>query len=334
MPKANLPHIKTVFRNGRPYEYFNTGQRENGRPIYIRLPDKRDPAFGSAYATALANRSRRKAVASLPTMALCAHAYMDSPRYRNRAESTQTTYLIYLRKILTAMGPAPLIGIERQDVRALLVQHAATPAAAQMLLNVFRQLMRFAQSMDWITTDVSLGMEIDHEATPYEPWPEPLLKTALDDADIGLAVHLLYYTDQRLSDVCRMHWAHIQADAIEVKQKKTRKPLTIPLHSHLKARLAIEARGLTTILKDRNGRQRTPDAVGVQIKKWLVARGHPDMNPHGLRKNGVNALLEAGCTVAETAAISGQSLAMVEHYAAKRDNRKLAQTAMAKWDKQ
>lgn len=39
--------------------------------------------------------------------------------------------------------------------------------------------------------------------------------------------------------------------------------------------------------------------------------------PHGLRKNAVNALLEAGCTIAEVSAITGQTHQVVEHYAAK-----------------
>ena len=35
---------------------------------------------------------------------------------------------------------------------------------------------------------------------------------------------------------------------------------------------------------------------------------------HGLRKSAVVMLLEAGCTTAEVAAITGQSFDMVEHY--------------------
>jgi hypothetical protein len=51
-----------------------------------------------------------------------------------------------------------------------------------------------------------------------------------------------------------------------------------------------------------------------------------------LPKNAVDALLEAGCTAAQVSSITGQSLQMVEHYAAKRNTRKIAKDAMAKWD--
>jgi hypothetical protein len=53
---------------------------------------------------------------------------------------------------------------------------------------------------------------------------------------------------------------------------------------------------------------------------------------HGLRKSAVCFLLEAGCTVAETQAISGQSLQMVEHYSAMMNRRKLAASAILKWE--
>lgn len=53
---------------------------------------------------------------------------------------------------------------------------------------------------------------------------------------------------------------------------------------------------------------------------------------HGLRKNAVNTLLEVGCSVAETAAISGQTLQMVEHYAKQRNQSVLASAAVLKWE--
>jgi len=47
----------------------------------------------------------------------------------------------------------------------------------------------------------------------------------------------------------------------------------------------------------------------------------------------VIALLEAGCTVPETASITGQSHQMVEHYAKEVNQSRLADSAMGKWAK-
>lgn len=54
---------------------------------------------------------------------------------------------------------------------------------------------------------------------------------------------------------------------------------------------------------------------------------------HGLRKSSVVTLLEAGCTDAEVASITGQSRQMVEHYARQVNQRKLAASAILEWER-
>ena len=53
---------------------------------------------------------------------------------------------------------------------------------------------------------------------------------------------------------------------------------------------------------------------------------------HGLRKSAVVMLLEAGCTDAEVAAITGQTRDMVAHYSLMVNQRKLAAAAILKWE--
>jgi len=62
----------------------------------------------------------------------------------------------------------------------------------------------------------------------------------------------------------------------------------------------------------------------------MRAIGHEGYSRHGLRKNAVNALLEAGASHAEVAAVTGQSVAMVEHYAREVDQARLAESAIRK----
>ncbi len=54
---------------------------------------------------------------------------------------------------------------------------------------------------------------------------------------------------------------------------------------------------------------------------------------HGLRKSAVVTLLEAGCTDAEVAAITGQSRQMIEHYSKQVNQKKLAAAAILKWER-
>ena len=53
---------------------------------------------------------------------------------------------------------------------------------------------------------------------------------------------------------------------------------------------------------------------------------------HGLRKSAVVMLLEAGCSDAEVGAVTGQSRSMVEHYAKRVNQGKLAAAAVLKWE--
>src|SRR5262245_25550124 len=53
---------------------------------------------------------------------------------------------------------------------------------------------------------------------------------------------------------------------------------------------------------------------------------------HGFRKSAVVFLLEAGCTDAEVSAITGQSREMVAHYARQVNQRRLAASAVLKWE--
>lgn len=53
---------------------------------------------------------------------------------------------------------------------------------------------------------------------------------------------------------------------------------------------------------------------------------------HGLRKSALTFLLEAGATVPETAAVTSQSFQVVEHYAKRVNQAKMASVAMLKWE--
>ena len=87
-----------------------------------------------------------------------------------------------------------------------------------------------------------------------------------------------------------------------------------------------------------------PLLVNLKGERWVVRglRGAilddritlalEDFVPHGLRKNAVCALLEAGCTVNEVSSITGQTAQIVEHYAREVNQLKLAEEAIRKWE--
>lgn len=333
MPRSHFPYIKRVHARGKVYEYFIGGKDPDGKPILKRLPPRSDKSWGQVYAGYLAARNTRRDVLVVPTVAEVSRRYQLSDRFTKRSENTQSTYLIYLRLIEEKLGIAGIDQVERRDVQALLDTMASRPGAAAMTLLVLRHLFRLAVQREWVKVDPTATFETPKTGgDEHEPWPEPLLEEALasDDPQVRVPVALMYYTAQRIGDVCKMRWNDIRDGEIYIKQQKTGKEVEFPVHEELEAVLATVPKVGFTILPGKGGKPARPDTVRVRLQRWATERGY-EIVPHGLRKNAVMTLLEIGCTVAEVSSISGQTLALVEHYAKRRNNRRIGKAAILKW---
>jgi integrase len=333
MSRRRIPYVKATKAKGRMYYYFDTGQHdEKGKRIWKKLPPPSDRSFGGVYAAMLGHRSRRNSVRVEMTVAKLFDLFQSSAKFEALAPASRRQYGIYLRQFADELGEAPAGEVERKDVVLLLDKRAATAGAANMLLATGRAAWAWGRKRGHVENDPFAGIDA-MEMGEHEPWPQWLVAEALasDDRLVKLAVHLLYYTAQRVGDVLSLKWRDITDGRIEVTQQKTGKSLTIPIHANLAVELAQHPKTLGTILglkQTKSGAEKLRLALQVFASKRDVK-----VVTHGLRKNAVNALLEAGCTAAETAAISGQSLQMVEHYAKQRSQSKLGQSAIIKWER-
>lgn len=332
--KSGLLYVKTTTSKGHRYWYFDTGTLDaKGKKVFSRLPDISDKAaFGSAYAAMLGHRTRRANAAGALTLSDVIALYRKGQKYTRLAAGSKRIYDIYLAELETMLGMGPANEILRGDIVLMIDKRAGQPAAANMLLKVTRAMFKWARSRGHVTADPCADIDLN-DLGEHQPWPEELLVAALasDDKRVRLAVHLLYYTAQRIGDVVAMKFGDIKDGVLFVRQQKTDKELMIPVHKDLQAELAGLGRHLGPIIISARGKPLSVDRLRTSLKAWAAKQGQKIV-PHGLRKNAVNALLEADCSVAQTAAISGQTLQMVEHYARQRDQRKLARGAMEKWE--
>lgn len=109
------------------------------------------------------------------------------------------------------------------------------------------------------------------------------------------------------------------------------------MHRTLREMVESLPRATLTLLANSRGQPWT--ASGMK-SPWSKLLNKPLMSQfrekklvfHGLRKSAVVFLLEAGCTDAEVAAITGQSRQMVQHYAKLVNQKTLATTAIRKWE--
>lgn len=321
-------HRKTA--KGHVYYYFNTGQKDTaGKPIMKRLPDLNAIDFGPAYSSALRSKSMRaKATTGAMTVRGLVELYEKSKVFASKAPSTKKTYGTYLARLVDMLGPAPAEGIERKDVVLMVDKLADTPGAANMLLAVTGALYKWGRARGHVTTRPVDDID-KFDTVDYEPWPDDLVTAALADEDpfVRRSVALLFYTAQRVGDICALRWSDLRGGRVQIEQEKRKHQMDFPVHTDLLPHLG-KPEGLFVLMV--NGRQTKTEDVRRRLQSWAAARGHKVV-PHGLRKNAVNSLLEAGCSVAETAAVSGQSLQVVEHYAKRRNTGKLGGAAILKW---
>jgi len=326
----NLPkHVRRKVSKGRTYYYFDTGAKAGGKPVLKRLPDIRDPDFGRMLSAAQSGRTRRQKVSGVLMVPGLADIYERSPDFRKLAATTRRSYELNLDKARKRLAEVPAGELQPKHVRLLMDEMADQTGAANQFVRVLGSLYSWGRKRGHVAAKPTEGVDLFDE-TPHEPWPQWLLEEALQDEAVQLPVALLYYTAQRIGDVCRMRWSDVRDGVIAVRQEKTKKALAIPFHGALARLLAAAPKDALTILH-RGGRQMREKALRDDLQAWASARGQ-HIVPHGLRKNAVIALLECGCSIAETAAISGQTLQMVEHYAKERNQAKLASAAILRWE--
>jgi integrase len=314
------PLVKRVRSGGQTYYYFRSS------PM-VRLPDLRSIEFGEAYARCMGAKSNRERMKAMDTVASVVALY-EKTEFAKKSAGTRRTYGFYLARLVEQIGNAPVRHVERADVRKLLEAYEleGNLGAANLMLAVTNIIFKFALSRDMIGTNPCKGIE-RHQLGGHDPWPVSLVELGLraDEPLVRKGVALLYFTAQRIGDVCRMRWADTANGLLRVTQEKTGKPLTIPMHSRLVSILG-KPEGITLL-----GQPIGTETLRRHIKAWARQQGH-EIVPHGLRKNAVTALLEAGCSVVETAAISGQSQAMVEYYSRSINQEAMAGAAILKWE--
>lgn len=342
MPPKLPPHVHAVTKrpSGRVYYYFvkhRSTTREAGR---IRLPDNpSSPEFWSAYAELMQlpppAPKRTNLVSDLSTV------WQASPEWDQMSLRTQKEWARLVRIIVHAWGDLPVANIRASHVLAFRDEFAATPAQANNLLRCLRSMLAWSVPREWRDDVPFDGVDLFSIGEGYAPWPWNVIEAVKQEllngrVDLWWTIALSLYTGQRKADVLQMRWNAINASGLlAVRQGKTGKSLLIPIHRDLQAVLDTIPRAAVTILTSAEGKPWDPKGEGfnTSFQKHMPAilreRG---LVFHGLRKSAVVTLLEAGCTDAEVAAITGQSRQMVEHYSRQVNQEKLARSAMRKWE--
>ncbi len=328
-------------RHGKARYYYRAPGRKR-----IPLPDRNDPDFKAAYdaaergeAPAIMSVKAKGPAGSFDQLVL---AYFNSVDFKKTKPSSQAVTRGILDTFCQEHGRKPVKALTRKIVGGLVAEKADTPAAANNLLKKLRALMGYAVRNDWRDDDPTHRVVRFKEGRGHHTWTDAELAAFEARWPVGTRERAAYaialYTGQRRSDVARMRWTDYdeRAGLIEVRQDKTDKDLTIPVHRELRAILDVWPRRHVMMLVTNRGASFSKESFGNWFAKSIASAGLPDRCVlHGLRKAAARRLAEAGCTTHQIASITGhESLEEIERYTKAAGQKNLAKAAMKRLEEQ
>jgi integrase len=273
-------------------------------------------------------------------------AYTKSPEFKALSQSWQAATFYYLGIIENRLGWATIENLCDHRIRtefyALRDEHAAHPAKADKITGVLGTVLSWAYERRIVTVNHAKGIDrLGRGGRRADKiWDEAMLAQLLAHAspDLSRMVRLALLTAARLGDLRRLRWSDYRDGWITYTPSKTAKMVPPPIvrlpvmelpqlgelleecrKSGAETILATEARGIPWGTPNFNARW----------KEALAKAGllDADRHFHDIRGTVTTQLLEAGCTDAETAAITGHSIggrSMLRAYAARTDGLSIA----------
>ena len=300
----------------------------------------------------LAERARQKfVIRQKDGLRQIAEAYKQSPEFRRLSPTWQAASGYYMGLLADEIGWMSLADLSNRRARGCFYKirddNAVRPAKADKLVNVLRRMLGWAYERGMIEFNhaIGIGKLIPSTHSRAERiWSreqEAALLTAASP-DFAILARFALLTGIRQADLTRLKWDQFDGRWLVYQPAKTMKATGIAVHLPVYALEPL--RGLVDdlsrcsdyLLTTGQGHPWGLENIKKRFREAL-ARAHlsqADLTFHDLRGTLITRLLEAGCTDAETAAISGHTIGgrtQLRAYAAR--SRELAFNAYAKLDR-
>jgi len=306
--KRDLP--KYVYRKGKHrLLYFERGGRRH------RIHDEPGTdAFWQTYARLLSG----PAAEPTRTIRKLIDHYRRSPRYAKLSANTRKSYEIHMRYLIDAAGNVDPAKLRRVHVVQMRDARAKTPTLSSQCVRFLSVLFNHAMDIGWLDRNVAKGVAaLPGKRPARQPWPIDLIEAFRAHATQRplLIFELLLGTGQRIGDVLRMKWEHIEGDGINVQQGKTKVRLWVPFTAHLQKQLDATLRRGPFIVSKENGRPCSYDLAWREIWQIREAIGALAYDVHALRHTAASELAALGLSDDHIKSITGHtSVEMVRLY--------------------
>jgi integrase len=309
---TGLHRVKARLAGGRSVTYYYAWR--GGPRIDV------DPARKRAFAAEFFRLTRsRDSAQATGTMAELVRAYLKSPLFTKRKESTRRGYQAAIDLIEREFFDLPLSAIGEPGARRMFVEwrdgFAETPRKADLLLTVLARILAFGADQEMIAKNPLERVGRLSEGTRRDIiWSDAQMAQFLFTAPskLRLAMQLARWTGQRQGDLLRLTWGAYDGSHIKLRQGKSGRLVRVRVHTELRTELDRTKREAVTILtptRRRGGEVTAWTADGFRAS-WAAAcaaAGVSGVTFHDLRGTFVTLAYRNGSSIKEIAEITGHS---------------------------
>lgn len=247
-------------------------------------------------------------------------AFLLSPEFGKRKESTQKEYRRMLTKAEIQFGDMPFAALEDPRVRQDFLTWRAEVAKASGEREADNRLSVISAMLSWgiengqVFHNHIAGFRRLHSADRSELiWLPEHIAAFMASAPVEMqrALILALHTGQRQGDLLRLTWNNYDGAYISIRQGKTGTKVEIPCTKALRHMLDGLDRSRVMVLTTKTGSPFKARYFKAQWEAATTKAGIADLHFHDLRGTAVTMLAEAGCTTPQIAAITGHSLKTV-----------------------
>lgn len=321
MRRSLPPHVYAKGRKG--YLYFVRAG------VCERIHDAPGtPAFAAAYARLMQGRT----VTPQKTMRKLIRAYLVSREWEKLAGNTKRSYrrhLAYFEDVIGDLDPASIRPVHVRQMHEAL---SDKPTDANRKVSCLSSLFHYGIEHDWLKENPAREIRLSKKhSKPHSVWPVNVI-SAYRETAAGpslLLFEMLIGTGQRIGDVLKMQWAHVEGDGINVRQQKTGTIIWVPFTARLRATLAETPRRGLFIASQESGRPMSYQLAWKLVTDVRRQIDAMEYDIHGLRHTAASEIAALpGMTTEHVRAITGhRSAEMAQHYSLKAGQRARAEEA-------
>lgn len=313
--RDNIPGINRVRRtlaDGSEAVYYY--HRATG----TKLPG----AFGSPeFLAALANAHASSPRRTDGTLAGLIREFEQTAKWRKLRDSTKAEYRRVFKFWDAEFGSLPIRALEAKSFRQDVLRWHDTFSATKPR-EADNRVVILARVLAWATADRSLRVNVlssfdraySSDRSDMIWLPEHIdAFVAAASQEMQVAMMLALHTGQRQADIRRLAWTNYDGRRLSLTQGKSARRVVIPCTAALRDMLDALPRRGAVILTTKTGRAFEKRWFARNWEAVQKVAGIGDLHFHDIRGTTVTLLFESGCTVAETAAITGHSLRTAQH---------------------